>query len=79
MKALSKPSQNQRILEYLKANKSITALDAQREFGCMRLAARIAELEKCGHKFTRQRVTARNRYGERANVTAYGLMEGGKS
>ena len=79
MKALSKPTQNQRILDYLGTHKYITALDAQRELGCMRLAARIADLEKRGHKFTRQRVTARNRYGEPANVTAYGLMEGGKA
>lgn len=37
------------ILLYLKEHGSITALDAIREFGCMRLAARISDLRERGY------------------------------
>lgn len=75
MKRMSKPSQENQILEYLQTHDSITGLDAQREFGCMRLPARIAVLEERGHKITRHPVTVQNRYGQPVRVTAYGLEE----
>lgn len=44
----SKPSQKQEILEWFQAHpgEAITHLDAQRLFGCARLAARVRELRK---------------------------------
>jgi len=43
-------SQNQVILEYLKAGNTITAKRAERApFYCMRLAARIADLRRDGY------------------------------
>lgn len=42
-------SQSDAILEHLKAGNSITPVDALRDFGCFRLAARIDELRQRGH------------------------------
>lgn len=42
-------TQTQRILIYLKTGKSLTPLEALQKFGCLRLAARIADLRKDGH------------------------------
>lgn len=43
-------SQRTDILAHLKRGRSITALDALQQFGCFRLAARIAELRQMGHE-----------------------------
>lgn len=75
MKQLSRPSQENQILQYMREHDSITGLDAQREFGCMRLPARIAVLESRGHKITRHPVTVQNRYGHPVRVMSYGLEE----
>ena len=44
-------TQRERILEYMKQNDGITSMDAYR-LGCTRLAARIADLKKDGHRIT---------------------------
>ena len=49
-------TQCERILEYMRQNDGITSMDAYR-LGCTRLAARIADLEKAGHKINKERVT----------------------
>lgn len=41
-------SQNQAILDYLRAGNSLTGLDALRLFGTMKLASRISELRDEG-------------------------------
>lgn len=43
-------TQNTQVLEHLRRHKTITALEALREYGCFRLAARIKELRDAGHK-----------------------------
>ena len=43
-----KTTQCKLILEYMQSHGSITPLDALREFGCMRLSARILDLRKLG-------------------------------
>ena len=75
MKKISRPSQENQILQYMREHKEITGLDAQREFGCMRLPARISVLEDQGYKFTRESIKVRNQNGEHVRVTAYGLLE----
>lgn len=75
MKAQHNPSQNDRIIGYLQEHDTITALDAQREFGCMRLAARIADLEKRGYSFSKAPAKVMNRYGQTCRVMAYSLEE----
>ena len=47
---LDAKTQNMRILKHLKAGKTITALQALRQFGCLRLSARIYDLKQLGHE-----------------------------
>lgn len=49
-------TQCERILKYMKSNGGITSMDAYR-LGCTRLAARISDLKKGGHKIYTERVT----------------------
>jgi len=42
-------SQSDSILHHLSMGRSLTALDALHQFGCLRLAARVAELRERGH------------------------------
>lgn len=71
-----RPTQKKRIYDYMKQNRYITAYDAQREFGCMRLSARIAELKESGIAVGSDFVTVRNRYGEECRVKRYWLVKG---
>jgi len=41
-----KESQTKQIYEYLKGGNKITALEALRRFGCLRLSARIYDIRK---------------------------------
>ncbi len=44
-----KPNAQTKLIEkHLKQGKSITPIEALQKFGCLRLAARIADLRKCG-------------------------------
>lgn len=45
----SKPTQNQRILEYITDFGAITQLDALRDLGVMRLASRVSDLKRQGY------------------------------
>jgi hypothetical protein len=45
-----KPTQTQQILQALQAGQQVTPLDALTNFGCFRLAARIAELRASGYE-----------------------------
>lgn len=42
-------SQSERILKWLSSGNTLTPLQALEQFGCFRLAARIADLKKEGH------------------------------
>lgn len=42
-------TQCKQILSHLKSGKNLTALQAERLFDCMRLAARIKNLKEAGH------------------------------
>jgi hypothetical protein len=44
------------ILEALKRGRKITPLEALRNYGCLRLGARIYDLKKAGHAITREMV-----------------------
>jgi len=52
-------SQNERILAHLQRGHTITPLEAVEHFGCLRLAARIAELEDAGHRIEHEMVRDR--------------------
>jgi hypothetical protein len=47
-----KKPQSDKILSHLKRGRTLTTLQAMRDFGCCRLAARIADLKAAGHKIS---------------------------
>lgn len=49
-------SQNDKILQYLKAGGELTPLDALKMFGCFRLSGRIYDLKEDGHHIAAERV-----------------------
>jgi hypothetical protein len=69
----SRPSQAQRVIDYIEENGSITQIEALAELGVMRLASRVSELKKQGHLITSEIVTVTNRYGEKCRVKKYSL------
>lgn len=66
-------TQNEKILEYLKTGKIITAYIAFAEFNCMRLAARIADLRRMGYNIKSRLVTKKNIFGESITYAEYWL------
>lgn len=73
----SKPTQNQRILDYIEEFGSITQLEALRDLGVMRLASRISDLKKQDYPITSRLETVKNRYGEVCRVKRYYIEESG--
>lgn len=71
----SKPTQNQRILDYMDENGWITQLEAIRELGVMRLASRVSDMRKRGYKITSEMIPVKNRYGETCHIKRYRMME----
>lgn len=59
------------ILKYMQDEGSITPWEAMREFGCMRLGARIYDLRRRGLDITKETETSRNRYGKRVSYAKY--------
>lgn len=72
----NKVKQTDRILQYMRDFGSISQLDALREFSCMRLASRITDLKRQGHRITSETVKGRNKYGEATHYSVYRLAEG---
>lgn len=67
--------QTEQILDYMRKYGEITPLDAMKEIGCMRLAARISDLRKAGHNITSRKVAVRCRDGRKAYIERYKLDE----
>lgn len=71
----SKPTQNQRILDYIEETGGITQLEALNELGVMRLASRISDLRKRGYKITSEMQAVKNRYGETCYIKRYRMED----
>ena len=69
----TKPTQAQRVLDYMQEKGSITQFEALEILGVMRLASRISELKKKGYPITSKPVVVKNRYGEKCRVKSYSL------
>lgn len=67
--------QTEQILDYMKNFGGITPMDALKDIGCMRLAARIADLKREGHRIKSEKVVVRRRDGSRAFVERYIIDE----
>ena len=68
---MTKATQTQRVLEYIREFGSITAIDAVRDLGVMRLAARVSDLKKEGYDIISEQQAVRNRFGETCYVARY--------
>lgn len=75
-KVESKPTQNERILEYIEEFGSITQLEALRDLGVMRLASRVSDLRSKGYNIVSKTEAVKNRYGESCHIKRYSLGEG---
>lgn len=71
----SKPTQNERILDYIAEFGSITQIDALQDLGVMRLASRISDLKRQGYNIKAKTETVKNRYGESCRITRYSISE----
>ena len=67
-------SQCEKILEYMKLFGRISPADALREFGCMRLAARISDLEHKGYMINHIPESSVNRFGDVIHYMTYELV-----
>ena len=74
--AHSRPTQAQRVIDYIREFGSITQFEALRDLGVMRLASRISELRKDGYAITSEMHAVKNRFGETCKVKRYSLEEG---
>lgn len=66
-----KPTQNERILDYIAEFGSITQLEALQDLGIMRLASRISDLKRLGHPIESKVIEVKNRFGEKCYVKSY--------
>lgn len=73
----SKPTQNQRILDYIEQFGSITQLEALRDLGVMRLASRISDLKRLGYPIISTTETVQNRLEETCRIKRYSLAKRG--
>ena len=67
-------TQKDRIIRHLNDKGSITALDAIKEYGIMRLASRISELKDEGYNIRSEFVSSKNRYNESVSFSKYSLV-----
>lgn len=74
-KLKSKPTQCQRILDYMKQYGSITSWEAYRDLSITQLGARLFELKKQGYLFEKERIATTNRMGEKTHYDKYRLVE----
>ena len=68
-----KPTQNQRILDYIAEFGSITQFEALRDLGVMRLASRISDLKRLGYPIISTNEAVKNRFGEKCYIKRYSI------
>ena len=72
---MGKQTHEKMILQYMRKHGSITAMDAIRDFGCMRLASRISDLRWDGYDIETVMENGKNRQGETVRYARYYLNE----
>ena len=72
---MGKPTQRDRVLQYIQDFGSITSYQAYTDLGVTQLATRIFELKKRGYNFSKKRVKTQNRYGDNTHYDEYFLTE----
>lgn len=66
-----KETQSERVLNYIDERGSITTLDAFRDLGITRLAARIHDLRREGIDIYGEMIEEENRFGEKVRFMCY--------
>lgn len=74
-KVQHRPSQNERIISYMKQFGSITQLDALKDLGVMRLASRISDMKSMGVPIVSTVETVVNLFGEKTYIKRYSLKK----
>lgn len=72
---MAKPTQCDRILRHMRDFGSIDPVTAFMDYGCFRLAARIAELKAQGYNIISTVTHGKNRYEEPVTYSTYRLSE----
>lgn len=72
-------TQCDKILFHLQTIGSITPVEALDQYGCFRLAARVADLKADGWPITSEIVQKNNRFGEVVRFAKYRLEDGNVS
>ncbi len=70
-----KVTQCQRILDYMDRFGSISTLEAFKDLGVARLAARIHNLRSMGYNIVSETKSDKNRFGEKTYFKVYRLAE----
>ena len=70
---MKKPTQCERIIQYMKDFGSITTLQAFTDLGCTRLASRVTDLKKQGYNIKSEFVSSKIRYDETVSYKKYYL------
>lgn len=73
---MSKETQSDRIIQYIKDFGSITGREAVNDLGCMHLASRISDMRKAGIPISDKMISVKNRYGETCFVKQYWIDSG---
>ena len=66
-------TQKEYIIQHMQEFGYITPMDAMREYGVMRLAARISDLRRDGWPIVRETKSAKNRFGKDVHFASYRL------
>ena len=69
-----KPTQNERILDYIDRFGSITQDEASFHLGVKRLASRISDLKRLGYPIISETVVVKNRFNEKCRVARYSIQ-----
>ena len=72
---MTKSTQNDRVLSYIRKFGSINPIQALADLGGMRLASRIADLKRMGYPIRGRIVRANNRYGDAVCYAEYTMEE----
>ena len=73
-----RPTQAQRIVEYIDQNGSITRLDSSCKLFIFELSSRIISLEKKGWVFKKERESIKNSFGETKSFVRYSILKRGE-
>lgn len=66
-------SQKQRILNYLERGHTLTRLNSWELLGVLECPARICELKQDGYDIKTERMTIKNKFGEKVSIAKWRL------